>query len=49
MVRRRLADVEARLAELRQARQHLTELARRAETFDPDDCAGYCDILELRD
>jgi DNA-binding transcriptional MerR regulator len=45
MVTARIADVEARMADLRRTRRHLLELARRAETLDPRDCRGYCEIL----
>lgn len=46
MVRHRLAEVEARIIELRKAEHHLTELVQRAESLDPADCAGYCQILK---
>jgi MerR family copper efflux transcriptional regulator len=41
----RLRDVDARIAELRRARKHLRELAKRAAAQDPADCRGYCTIL----
>ncbi|MPZ89208.1 MAG: MerR family DNA-binding protein [Nitriliruptorales bacterium] len=41
----RLADVEARIAELNRTRRHLETLARRATAQDPADCQGYCRIL----
>jgi DNA-binding transcriptional MerR regulator len=41
----RLAEVEARVAELVQARRSLEALARRAADQDPADCHGYCSIL----
>jgi DNA-binding transcriptional MerR regulator len=41
----RLAEVEARIADLVQARGTLESLARRAASQDPADCHGYCTIL----
>lgn len=41
----RLDDVEARIAELTQARRHLQSLAAHASAQDPADCHGYCKIL----
>jgi MerR family transcriptional regulator, copper efflux regulator len=41
----RLAEVEARIAELAQTRRHLQALARRAATQDPADCRGHCTII----
>lgn len=41
----RLADVEARIAELTRARRHLQSLAALASAQDPADCHGYCKIL----
>jgi DNA-binding transcriptional MerR regulator len=45
LVQRRLAEVDARIAELEQARTVLQDLAARAATQDPADCQGYCRIL----
>lgn len=45
LIDRRLADVEARIAELRATRRHLRRLARRAAAQDPDGCEGYCSII----
>ena len=42
----RLAEVEARIAELEATRDHLHRLARRAAQQDPADCHGYCAILQ---
>jgi DNA-binding transcriptional MerR regulator len=41
----RLAEVEARIAELEVTREHLRALARRAAEQDPASCEGYCDII----
>ncbi len=45
LIRRRLAQVEARLAELARTRDQLAALAARAAAQDPADCRGYCSIL----
>jgi DNA-binding transcriptional MerR regulator len=45
LIARRLADVEARLAELARARDQLAALAARAAAQDPADCRGYCSII----
>jgi DNA-binding transcriptional MerR regulator len=45
LVRQRLADVEARIAELEQAHRVLQDVAARAAAQDPADCRGYCTIL----
>jgi DNA-binding transcriptional MerR regulator len=45
LIGRRLAEVEARLAELARARDQLAALAARAATQDPADCRGYCSII----
>ena len=45
LIARRLADVEARLAELARTRDQLVALAERAAAQDPADCQGYCSIL----
>ena len=45
LVARRLAEVEARLAELARARDQLAALAERAAAQDPADCRGYCSII----
>ncbi|MET9817242.1 MULTISPECIES: heavy metal-responsive transcriptional regulator [unclassified Streptomyces] len=47
LIDRRLADIERRMAELRQTRTALRELARRAAATDPDTCSEgeICTIL----
>ena len=45
LIARRLAEVEARLAELSAARDQLAALAARAAAQDPADCRGYCSII----
>ena len=45
LITRRLAEVEARLAELARARDQLAALAARAAAQDPADCRGYCSII----
>jgi DNA-binding transcriptional MerR regulator len=45
LIARRLAEVEARLAELTRTRDQLEALARRAAAQDPADCRGYCSII----
>jgi DNA-binding transcriptional MerR regulator len=45
LIGRRLAEVEARLAELARARDQLAALAARAVAQDPADCRGYCSII----
>jgi len=45
LIARRLAEVEARLAELTRARDQLAALAARAAAQDPADCRGYCSII----
>jgi DNA-binding transcriptional MerR regulator len=45
LIARRLAEVEARLAELTSTRDQLAELAARAAGQDPADCRGYCSII----
>jgi DNA-binding transcriptional MerR regulator len=45
LITRRLAEVEARLAELARARDQLAALAARAIAQDPADCRGYCSII----
>ena len=45
LIARRLAEVEARLAELARARDQLAALAARAAAQDPADCYGYCSII----
>jgi DNA-binding transcriptional MerR regulator len=45
LVHQRLADVDARIAELTHARRVLRDLAARAAAQDPADCHGYCSIL----
>jgi DNA-binding transcriptional MerR regulator len=45
LIARRLAEVEARLAELTRTRDQLVVLAARAAAQDPADCRGYCSII----
>ncbi len=45
LITRRLAEVEARLADLARTRDQLTALAARAAAQDPADCRGYCSII----
>ena len=45
LIARRLAEVEARLAELTRTRDQLAALAERAAEQDPADCRGYCSII----
>ncbi len=45
LITRRLAEVEARLADLARTRDQLTALAARAAAQDPADCLGYCSII----
>jgi DNA-binding transcriptional MerR regulator len=45
LIARRLAEVEARLAELTATRDQLAALAARAAAQDPADCRGYCSII----
>ncbi|MFF0446267.1 heavy metal-responsive transcriptional regulator [Streptomyces sp. NPDC004609] len=47
LVRQHLADVERRMAELREARAALKALAERAATTDPNTCTepGICTII----
>jgi DNA-binding transcriptional MerR regulator len=45
LIGRRLAEVEARLAELGRTRDQLVVLAARAAALDPADCRGYCSIV----
>ena len=45
LIARRLAEVEARLAELSRTRDQLVVLAARAAAQDPADCHGYCSII----
>lgn len=45
LVDQRLAEVERRLAELEAVRSQLRDIAARAETFDPEDCRGYCGLI----
>ena len=46
LIARRLAEVEARLAELARARDQLAALAVRAAAQDPADCRGYCSVFD---
>jgi DNA-binding transcriptional MerR regulator len=45
LIARRLAEVEARLADLTRTRDQLVVLAARAAAQDPADCRGYCSII----
>jgi MerR family transcriptional regulator, copper efflux regulator len=45
VVEERLAEVDARIAELAATRAHLQRLVRRAAAQDPTDCRGYCSII----
>jgi DNA-binding transcriptional MerR regulator len=45
LISRRLAEVEARLAELARTHDQLAALAARAAAQDPADCRGYCSII----
>jgi DNA-binding transcriptional MerR regulator len=45
LIARRLAEVDARLAELNRTRDQLVVLAARAAAQDPADCRGYCSII----
>ena len=45
LITRRLAEVEARLADLARTRDQLTALAARAAAQDPANCLGYCSII----
>lgn len=44
-IAQRLAEVDARIAELKRTRAQLQALARRAAAQDPADCRGYCSII----
>lgn len=46
LIDQRLDEIEQRIAELRQTRTHLRELAHRTQQLDPADCGGYCDIIQ---
>lgn len=46
LINERLAEVEARIADLKATRSHLRVLARRAADQDPAQCSGYCSILD---
>ena len=45
LIARRLAEVQARLAELSATRDQLAALAERGAAQDPADCRGYCSII----
>ncbi len=45
LIAQRMAEVEARLAELTRTRDQLVVLAARAAAQDPADCRGYCRII----
>jgi DNA-binding transcriptional MerR regulator len=44
-IAQRLAEVDARIADLRRTRRQLAALAERAAAQDPADCRGYCSII----
>jgi DNA-binding transcriptional MerR regulator len=46
LIARRMAEVEARLAELARTLGQLATLAERAAAQDPADCRGYCSIID---
>src|SRR5690348_16200421 len=46
LINERLAEVDARIADLKATRSHLRVLARRAADQDPAQCTGYCSILD---
>lgn len=46
LIDERLAEVEARIADLKATRSHLRVLAQRAADQDPTQCNGYCSILD---
>ena len=46
LIHERLAEVEARIEDLKATRSHLRVLARRAADQDPTQCSGYCSILD---
>ncbi len=48
LVTQRLREVEQRIAELRQTREQLRELARRTSEVDPADCTDYCIVITDR-
>ena len=46
LIAQRVAEVEARLAELARTLGQLATLAERAVAQDPADCQGYCSIFD---
>lgn len=46
LIGQHLAEVDDRIRELTETRALLHQLARRAAAQDPDDCDGYCAILQ---
>jgi len=46
LIAQRMAEVEARLAELARTLGQLATLAERAAVQDPADCQGYCSIFD---
>jgi DNA-binding transcriptional MerR regulator len=46
VIDQRLAEVDARIAELEATRDRLRLLARRAAAQDTADCRGFCSIIE---
>lgn len=46
VIDQRLDEIDRRIAELRATRDTLTGLAERSGRLDPDDCDGFCHIIE---
>ena len=46
LISERLAEVDARISDLKATRSQLRVLARRAADQDPAKCTGYCSILD---
>lgn len=46
LIDRRRREVDRRIAELLATRDTLAELAERSGQLDPDDCDGFCHIIE---
>lgn len=49
LIHQHLADIDERIRELTETRTLLTHLAERAADQNPDDCDGYCAILQPPD
>ncbi|MBW3664339.1 MAG: MerR family DNA-binding protein [Actinobacteria bacterium] len=45
LVEHRLTEIERRMLELRKLRSQLQGIAKRARTFDLEDCEGYCGLI----